>query len=219
MDAIQNEQESLRPRFVLLTPPIENAGEFAPVLAQACAAADVAAVILRLAPSSDAETLARIRLLAPGVHKVGAALVLDNLLHLTDAANADGVHMAGSTAVGTARAAMKSDRIVGGGTLSSRHEAMLAGESGADYVLFGEPDGRGKRPSIDSLTERVAWWSELFIVPCIAYAARTDEIAPLVRAGADFIAIGDEIAWNATGDVAAALAAAGSKLEAAELVS
>jgi thiamine-phosphate pyrophosphorylase len=219
MDTIRNEQESLRPRFVLLTPPIENATQFAPVLAEACAAADVAAVILRLAPSSDAETLARIRLLAPGVHKVGAALLLDGLLHLVEAANADGVHLAGSTAVGTGRGAVKSDRIVGGGTLSSRHEAMLAGESGADYVLFGEPDERGKRPSIDSLAERVAWWSELFVVPCVAYAAQTDEIAPLVRAGADFVAIGDEIAWKAAGDLAAALAAAGSKLEAAELVS
>ena len=214
----QDENESNKPRFVLMTPVVDDAERFAPELAAACAAADVAAVIVRLVPGSDAESLSRISLLAPGVHKVGAALLLDNGVHLVDAANADGVHVAGSPAVGAARGLVKSDRMVGAGNLPSRHDSMTAGESGADYVLFGEPGENGTRPTIDSLAERLAWWSKLFVVPCVAYAAHIDEIAPFIRSGADFIALGDEVIWNASAGAAAAIAAAAVRLEAAEPV-
>jgi thiamine-phosphate pyrophosphorylase len=203
----QNKQESPKARFVLLTPRVDDAARFAPLLAEACAAADIAAVILRLAPGSDAETLARIRVLAAGVHRVGASLLLDGRLHLVDAANADGVHVAGSAATTTARGAVKGDRVVGAGNLSNRHEAMLAGEGGADYVLFGEPDENGRRPSLDSLTERLAWWSELFVIPCVAYVTRIQDVAPLVRAGADFLAVGEEAVWNAPEGAVMALTA------------
>ncbi len=69
---------------------------------------------------------------------------------------------------------------------------MLAAEQGADYVMFGEPDAAsGARPAFEAIEERVAWWAEVFECPCVAYAASLDEIAPLVAAGADFIALGD----------------------------
>ena len=68
---------------------------------------------------------------------------------------------------------------------------MLAAEAGADYVMFGEPDAGGRRPAFDAVTERVAWWAELFEVPCVGFAAGLDEVEPLAAAGADFIAVGD----------------------------
>ncbi len=40
-------------------------------------------------------------------------------------------------------------------------------------------------------TERVAWWAELFEVPCVGFAAGLDEVEPLAAAGADFMAVGD----------------------------
>ena len=39
---------------------------------------------------------------------------------------------------------------------------MLAAEAGADYVMFGEPDGTGARPAFAAIEERVAWWAEVF---------------------------------------------------------
>ncbi len=68
---------------------------------------------------------------------------------------------------------------------------MTAAEAGADYVMFGEPDESGKRPGIDSVTERVTWWAELFEIPCVAYAAQLKEVEQLIVAGADFVALGD----------------------------
>jgi thiamine-phosphate pyrophosphorylase len=57
--------------------------------------------------------------------------------------------------------------------------------------MFGEPDAAGRRPSFAAVEERVAWWAEVFEIPCVGYAAAPDEVAPLVKAGADFVALGD----------------------------
>jgi thiamine-phosphate pyrophosphorylase len=72
---------------------------------------------------------------------------------------------------------------------------MLAGEAGADYVMFGEPDAEGHRPRLDAILERVAWWAEVMTIPCVGYAGRLDEISALTRAGAEFVAI-DETIWR-----------------------
>ncbi len=77
------------------------------------------------------------------------------------------------------------------GGLASRDDAMTAAEAGADYVMFGEPDAAGARPSFAAVEDRIAWWAEVFEIPCVGYAASADEVAPLVKAGADFIALGD----------------------------
>jgi thiamine-phosphate pyrophosphorylase len=68
---------------------------------------------------------------------------------------------------------------------------MSAAEAGADYVMFGEPGAAGERPSFDAIEERIAWWAEVFEAPCVAYAASDEEVAPLAKAGADFVALGD----------------------------
>ena len=76
---------------------------------------------------------------------------------------------------------------------------MLAGESGADYVMFGEPDATAAGPGFDAVLERVAWWAETLTIPCVAYAASLDEVEALARAGADFVAIGETVWRDARG--------------------
>ena len=63
----------------------------------------------------------------------------------------------------------------------------------ADYVLFGEPDARGQRPSVEAIAERLQWWAELFEPPCVGFAVSRDEAAEFAAAGADFILVGDFI--------------------------
>jgi thiamine-phosphate pyrophosphorylase len=70
---------------------------------------------------------------------------------------------------------------------------MSAGEAGADYVLFGEPDARGQRPSVDAIGERLQWWAELFEPPCVGFAASVEEASEFASAGADFVLVGDFI--------------------------
>ena len=124
---------------------------------------------------------------------------------------ADGAHLTGIEAFTAALATLKPDRIAGAGGLRSRHDAMLAAESGADYVMFGEPDRRGGRPPFDALLERVTWCAELLELPCVGYAAGLNEIRPLAQAGADFVALGDWI-WTHPRGAAAAVAAAAESL-------
>jgi thiamine-phosphate pyrophosphorylase len=206
MHAPRNKQTPMRPGLVLVTPRIEDAAEFAPSLTDACNAADISAVIVRMAATGEEEFLDGVRKLAPIIQGVGAALLIEGHARLIASANADGVHLIGVEVAAAARS-LYNDRIVGVGALPSRHDAMTAGEAGADYVMFGEPDETGKRPTIPSLTERVTWWSELFVIPCVAYAGHMEEIPHLVRAGADFIALGEEVVWREADRSAAAVAA------------
>jgi thiamine-phosphate pyrophosphorylase len=61
---------------------------------------------------------------------------------------------------------------------------MTAGEDGADYIALGAPD----RVVEERLIELLDWWSDLFVLPCLALALTgPEEAAALARAGADFI--------------------------------
>jgi thiamine-phosphate pyrophosphorylase len=195
------------PRLYLTTPRLADTTDFAGPLAAALAVADVAAVLLRLADADEGTLIKRAKALAAPVQAQGAALLLDRRASLVARARADGAHASGVAAVGEALEGLKPDWIVGAGGLTSRHDAMLAAEQGADYVMFGEPDADGARPAFATVEERVAWWAEVFESPCVAYAAAPGEIAALVAAGADFVALGDWL-WADPSAVPAILAEA-----------
>jgi thiamine-phosphate pyrophosphorylase len=125
----------------------------------------------------------------------GAALLLDGHVELVARAGADGAHLTGIQAMEDAMPTLKPDRIAGVGGLATRHDSMAAGEAGADYVLFGEPDARGQRPSVEAIAERLQWWAELFEPPCAGFAASREEAHEFAAAGADFVLVGDFI-WN-----------------------
>lgn len=194
-----------QPRLYLITPPIADAAAFAPVLKAALAAGDVAAVLLRLADGDDRTQINRIKALVPATQAAGAALLLDGHAGLVARSGADGAHVAASE-VADALEALKPDWVVGAGDVSSRHDAMSAAEAGCDYVMFGGPDARGHRPPFDTVLERVSWWAEVFEIPCVAYAASLEEVAPLVAAGAEFVAVGhdaDDWLWTAPAAITA----------------
>jgi len=195
------------PRLYLVTPRLGETANFAPQLAQALGAGDVAAVLLRLAPADERSLINRAKALCPAVQDRGAALIIDGHADLVARAGCDGAHLTGLAAFTEALDTLKPERIAGAGGLSSRHDAMLAAEAGADYVMFGAPDESGERPAFAAIEERVAWWAEVFEVPCVGYAASPDEVAPLVKAGADFVALGDWL-WREPLSLVAAAARA-----------
>ena len=121
------------------------------------------------------------------------------------ASGADGAHLTGIAAMEDALPSLKPDRIAGVGGLTTRHDSMSAGEAGADYVLFGEPDAKGQRPSIAAIAERLQWWAELFEPPCVGFAGSRQEAHEFAAAGADFVLVGDFI-WTDPRGPAAALA-------------
>jgi thiamine-phosphate pyrophosphorylase len=194
------------PRLYLATPPVEDAAAFGKILSAALDAADIAAVLLRIAPADERTTINRIKALAPIVQRKGVALVLDGNPEIVAHGGADGAHLSGIETFTAALDGLKPARIAGCGGLFTRHDAMLAAERGADYVLFGEPGP--ERAAFESILERIAWWAEVFEIPCVGFAAGPDEIAPLVAAGADFVALSDFIWADARGAAAAVADAA-----------
>jgi thiamine-phosphate pyrophosphorylase len=102
---------------------------------------------------------------------------------------------------------LKPDRIAGVGGLTTRHHSMDAGELGADYLLFGEPDANGQRPSAQAIAERLDWWAELFEPPCVGFAVTFEEAHDFAASGADFVLVGDLVWTDARGPKAALIEA------------
>ncbi|ACE99565.1 thiamine monophosphate synthase [Rhodopseudomonas palustris TIE-1] len=198
------------PRLYLATPVTADPAAVAAALPKLLAAADIAAVLLRL-ESSDPRTLtSRIKAVAPVVQAGGAALLVDGHADLVARGGADGAHLSGIKAMQEWLPQLQPSRIAGVGGLETRHDSMIAGEAGADYVLFGEPGADGTRPSPEAIAERLDWWAELFEPPCVGYATSREEVHQFATAGADFVLVGDFI-WGAD-DPTAALADAGEAL-------
>ncbi|MGA9948197.1 MAG: thiamine phosphate synthase [Xanthobacteraceae bacterium] len=203
--------EAPRQRLYLVTPRIEDPASFARHIDQALTAGDVAAVLLRLADGDERAQIERAKTIAAIVQRRDVALLIEGHAEIAARAGADGAHIGGIEAFVAALPILKPDRIAGAGGFFSRHDAMLAGEAGADYVMFGEPDRRGRRPPFDEVEEHLLWWADLLEIPCVGYAGHPDEVVALAQTGADFVALGEWI-WTEPQGVAAAVAAAAAHL-------
>jgi thiamine-phosphate pyrophosphorylase len=201
-------QTSPRCSLYLVTPLLSaaDADAFVEIFVGALKAAPIACVLVRLAPGSEPHAKAIVTPLLRPARDADCALLIENDARLAARLGADGVHVAGAgedllEAIGS----LKPERIVGAGSLRTRDDAMTAGEMGADYVMFGEPHGGAQTvglASLVSLTERVAWWAEIFETPCVAYADTIAAAGTLADAGTDFIALGEAI-WGSSSPAAA----------------
>lgn len=183
---------SRRARLYLITPPVFELAAFSRALEEALNGGDVACVQLRLKDTPDAEILRIGAALKPIVQAADAALILNDRPDLASRLDADGVHVGQSDAsYAEARRLMGKDRIVGVTCHNSRDLAYEAAEAGADYVAFGAfYPTRTKDPSHWADSELLAIWQETMETPCVAIGGITIENAePLVRAGADFVAV------------------------------
>jgi thiamine-phosphate pyrophosphorylase len=211
MASLGNRPKRAIARLYLVTPAVVDPAAVLDMLGAAVRSGDVAAVLLRLAAADERTLINRAKALAPLVQDHGAALLLDDLPDIAAHVAADGAHLSDIAAFEAALSTLKPARIAGCGGLQTRHDAMLAAEAGADYVMFGEPDQRQHRPSLDAVVERVDWWAGLFEIPCVGFAGSMEDVAPLADAGAEFIALGDWI-FDYPQGAALAVAEAASRL-------
>ncbi|NCF78898.1 MAG: thiamine phosphate synthase, partial [Alphaproteobacteria bacterium] len=104
-----------------------------------------------------------------------------------------------------ARTVMGDDKIIGVTCHDSKHLAMEAGEAGADYVAFGAfYETQTKQAKTQADPDILSFWQQFVELPCVAIGGITpDNAAPLVEAGADFIAASGSIWGHAEGAPAA----------------
>lgn len=185
-------------RLYLITPPAINLRTFPDTLRQALDAGDVACVQLRLKDASDDAVLAAAEELLPVAESHDVTFLINDRPDLAKVSGADGVHIGQEDAsYEEARSLLGEDSVVGVTCHNSRHLAMIAGEKGADYVAFGAffPT-KTKEAKIAAELDTLRWWSHLMTVQCIAIGGITVEnAAPVISAGADFLAVSAGI-WN-----------------------
>ena len=190
----QAEDPNFAPRLYLILEDRESGG-LLPELGAALRSVPVAAVLLRGGePGPDGSWQGSAQT-ASLIQDCGAALLLEDHPNLVAETGADGCHITRQDALAPALRALHPEFIVGTGGLRTRHDAMVAGEAGANYVMFGEPDHAGQHPAAAAVLERVAWWTELFEAPCVGYAQDMDAAEALARAGAEFVAVGSWV-WT-----------------------
>ena len=185
-------------RIYLITPPRLEPVPFADLLAAALDAGDVAAVQLRLKDVDDDAWRRAIDALRPVTQSRGVAFLLNDRADLVRATGSDGAHVGQEDMPARqARALMGPDAMLGVTCKGSRDLAMQAGEDSADYVAFGAFFPSGTKEVTRFIDpEILQWWSELMELPCCAIGGITAEnCAPLVRAGADFLAVVGCV-WN-----------------------
>ena len=205
---------------IYLISPLDVSGDFPGQLAAALTAGLVAAFQLRL-KGVDQHEAAR---LAVPLQKLCAdhdvAFIVNDDIGLAKRLHADGVHLGqGDGDPREARRVLGPDAQIGVTCHGSRHLAMEAGEAGADYVAFGAFFPTTTK-AVDHHADPalLGWWSTVSEIPCVAIGGITaDNAAPLVAAGADFLAISSG-GWAHPAGAAAAIRAIGDVIDATDRI-
>ncbi len=183
-------------RLYLITPPVLTPG-FADELAAALDAGDVAAVQLRLKDVLDDTLRHTVEQLRPVVQSRDVAFILNDRPDLAVALGCDGAHVGQTDMKAGAARKILGDLTLGVTCHNSRHLAMEACEAGADYVAFGAFfASRTKEPPEMAEIETLKIWAETMEIPCVAIGGiEPGNCAPLVRAGAEFLAVSGAV-WG-----------------------
>ena len=191
------------PGLCLIADARDDAGWLARC-AEALDATSAATLIVRAPDGAAIDAKAASALVVMAQQKGVAALIQDDWRTARTLA-ADGVHVTARAdiddAYRAARAGLDPGAIVGVDAGSSRHDAMMLGEAGADYVAFARQGEDEDEDAEADHVDLVVWWAQLFVVPVVAFGIETAEQARrMAEARADFIAApippeGDVSAW------------------------
>lgn len=183
-------QEVMPPGICVVTPAkIDRdflAGGFAAALEHNC----LEVVIL----ASDTQSQSPggvIRDLRALVARHGKVFLVEDDIALAGDLEAEGTLVSDLTGLKQTKSRIGPEAMVGVMCGASRHNAMEAGEAGADFV--GLKEAQNPEPDDPSFSEHIAWWRELFEIPSVTFGV--DSIATAtahLQAGADFVALGDE---------------------------
>ena len=192
-----------QPQLYLITPPDFDLGSYPDQLARVLDSTDIACLRLSLATRDEDRLLRAADAVREVAHRFDVALVIDTHVVLAQRLGLDGVHLTdGSRSVRVARKELGPDAIVGAFCGTSRHDGMVAGEAGADYVALGPVGsvalGDGSKVEFDVFE----WWSQVIELPVVAEGGLTPELVTQLAPVTDFFGIGEEI-WSAEDPVAA----------------
>ena len=164
----------LIPRLFLVAPGDVPGSRVVDCLKAACAAGDVASLLVPAVIAHDVVAAAQ---------ALGVAVLVTGEPRDAARSGADGIQVdANAEAIAAARGSLGKDRFVGAYAGSSRHFAMEAAESGADYVALAQNGASvGGEPI-------VKWWAAVMEIPCVAFEpVEPDGLDILLPQKPDFI--------------------------------
>jgi thiamine-phosphate pyrophosphorylase len=191
-----------RPRLYLITPPqIDDVPAFVDQFRAAIQGGDIASLQIRLKKGDEID-LAATREVAQAVKRICTAehiaLFINDSPQLARALQVDGVHLGmDDMEIAEARELIGPDMIIGATCKNSKHQAMIAGEAGADYVAFGAFHPTATKADTTQAEPEILTWCQMFLtLPCVAIGGITVSNAkPILDAGADFLAVSSGV-WD-----------------------
>jgi thiamine-phosphate pyrophosphorylase len=181
------------PSVTLISPANPDAKTFLQNLQNVLKAPPCACLILQ----SDNETL--IAQVADMLLPTPIALVVQSSSEKTyHDQTLDGLHFDfdAKTVKPLVQKAHNQGRMAGIGQIMTRHDAMIAGENGADYLFFGLLDREEEAYAHPKTISLAQWWSTVMQTPCIALAGHSlNSLEPLKQAPIESIGVRSMI-WN-----------------------
>ncbi len=178
-------------RLYLITPQQLDPLAFRDHLAAALDGGDVACLQLRLKDATEDEIARATELLMPVAAARDVAFLLNDNAALALRLGCDGAHLGQGDGDHAEGRRLLEGKILGITCHASRHLAMEAGEIGADYVAFGAFFPTDSKQTVHRAEpDLLEWWHEIAEIPSVAIGGITAaNCGPLVRAGADFLAV------------------------------
>lgn len=186
-------------QLYLISPPqIGNLDEFLRTLDEIAQAGVVSSFQLRLKDIENRDIAKMGKPIFELLQGAGIACIMNDHAKLARDTHADGVHFGQEDGtLAEARGILGNSAIIGITCHASRHLAMSAAEQGADYVAFGAfYDTTTKETPHRPDLETLSWWQDVMEIPCVAIGGiNAHNALPIIKAGADFIAVSSCV-WN-----------------------
>lgn len=177
-----------RCRVILIAPT--NDGAVAQLEA-ALSGGDVASVIVPMGDMSETQYRVHAIKLVSIIQDAGAAAILVGDTQVLGRNEADGLFISSGVEnliEGLEKFSPK--KIIGFGGIKDRHQAMVAGDIGPDFVFFGKLNGDIKPEPHRKNIALAEWWSQLISIPCVVMAGSDLQSVKLVAENrADFVAL------------------------------
>ncbi|WP_120498732.1 thiamine phosphate synthase [Kiloniella sp. EL199] len=183
----------------------KNVEQFKALYTQALDRGRVSCVLLSGSASNPKTLKKTVEALQSVTQERDIAFLIEDDYENAKTLGCDGVHLNDAGRYKEAREYLGTDYIVGVDCGISRHDAILVGEAGADYVAFNnrrplpeieDPDVREFEEGGPKGLELLTWWQTMMTPPCVSMDdIPIEAVKSHADAGADFIAVQTAI-WN-----------------------
>lgn len=187
-----------RCRVILIAP---TNGDAVANVEVALSGGDVASVIVPMGEMSETQYRVHAIKLVSIIQAAGAAAILVGDTQVLGRNEADGLFIAsGPDNLIEALEKFSPKKIIGFGGVKDRHQAMMAGDIGPDFVFFGKLNGDIKPEPHHKNIALAEWWSQLISIPCVVMSGSDlNSVIEIAESRADFVALGSAVFDNDKG--------------------